>query len=139
MSVPTGRSGRLLYLDASAIVKLVVEEPESPALRQALRGRPQRVSSALALVEVNLAAARRTPAPPSERVREVLAGLTLLAVDQSVLEFAAGLHESRLRALDAIHLATAQSLGEDLASLLAYDSRLLAAAHDRGLPTEQPR
>ncbi len=129
----------LLYLDASAIVKLVVEEPESPALRQALRGRPQRVSSALALVEVHLAASRRAPAPPSERVREVLAGLTLVPVDQPVLEFAAGLHDSRLRALDAIHLATAHSLGEDLASLLAYDSRLLAAAHDGGLPTEQPR
>lgn len=129
----------LLYLDASAIVKLVVEEPESPALRQALRGRPQRVSSALALVEVHLAAARRTLPPPSERVRVVLAGLTLIPIDQPVLEYAAGLRDSRLRALDAIHLATAHSLGEDLASLLAYDSRLLAAADAQGLRTERPR
>jgi uncharacterized protein len=128
----------LLYLDASAIVKLVVEEPESPALRQALRGRPRRVSSALALVEVRLAAARRAPAPPPERVREILAGLTLIPVDHSVLEAAAGPHGTHVRALDAIHLATARSLGDDLASLIGYDRRLLTAADASGLPTEQP-
>ena len=55
----------LLYLDASAIVKLVVEEPESSALRDTLRNRPHRVSSALAVVEVHLAADPRSPAPPA--------------------------------------------------------------------------
>jgi predicted nucleic acid-binding protein len=128
----------LLYLDASAIVKLVVDEAESEALREALRGRPQRVTSALALVEVHLAAARRTPCPPPGRVDTILAGLALIPVDHATLEAAAGLGPYGVRALDAIHLATAQSLGEDLESFLAYDQRLLAAATASGLRTEHP-
>jgi len=68
----------LTYLDASAIVKLVVEEDDSTALRGALRDRPRRVCSAVAFVEVHLAAARRSPAPPASRVDTVLAGLALI-------------------------------------------------------------
>jgi predicted nucleic acid-binding protein len=128
----------LTYLDSSAIVKLVVEEPESQALRVGLRGRPQRVSSALALVEVTLAASRRDPAPPPGRVSSILAGLALVPIDRSVLKAAAGLAHLQLRALDAIHIATCVSLGADLDVLIAYDHRLLAAASGLGLPTEQP-
>lgn len=128
-----------VYLDASAIVKLVVEERESPALRDALRGRPGRVSSALALVEVHLAAERRSPAIPAGRVSTILAGLTLIPIDMTTLQSAAGLGQHRVRALDAIHLATAQSLGEDLESFVAYEQRLLDAAQATGLSTEQPR
>ena len=129
----------LIYLDASAIVKLVVEERESPALRAALRNRPRRVSSALALVEVHLAAARRRPAPPTQRAGTVLAGIALIPIDQPTLEAAARFGEYGVRALDAIHLATARSLGEDLESFIAYDQRLLTAAEASGLLTEHPR
>ncbi len=129
----------LIYLDASAIVKLVVEEAESTALREALRERPRRVSSALALVEVHLAVGRRSPAPPPGRVEIVLAGLTLIPVDHETLETASGLGGHGLRALDAIHLATARSLGADLESLIAYDQRLLSAAQADGLTTYAPR
>ncbi len=129
----------LLYLDASAIVKLVVDEAESAALRDALRGRPARVSSALALVEVRLASARRTPSPHPGRVDTILAGLALIPIDHATLEDAARLGPYGVRALDAIHLATAQSLGDDLEALVAYDQRLLAAAEASGLRTEQPR
>jgi predicted nucleic acid-binding protein len=129
----------LVYLDASAIVKLVVEELESAALRDALRDRPHRVSSALALVEVHLAAARRSPAPSPARVATILAGLALIPVDEPTLEGAARLGGYGIRALDAIHRATAQSLGEDLESFIAYDERLSAAARTGGLSTEQPR
>ena len=129
----------LIYLDASAIVKLVVDEPETIALRTALRGRPQRVSSALALVEVHLAADRRIPSPPRGRVDTILAGLALLPIDHAVLEEAARLGPLGVRALDAIHLATAHSLGDDLEALVAYDLRLLEAAESSGLPVEQPR
>jgi uncharacterized protein len=128
----------LAYLDSSAIVKLIVEEPESHALRLDLRGRPHRVCSALALVEVTLAGARRTPAPAPGRVSGILAGLALVAIDQPVLETAAGLAHLQLRALDAIHLATCLSLGPELDVLIAYDQRLLAAASTLGLQTEQP-
>jgi uncharacterized protein len=129
----------LIYLDTSAIVKLVVEELESSALRDALRDRPRRVSSALALVEVHLAAARRIPAVPTGRADTVLAGLALIPIDQSTLEAAAGLGAYGVRALDAIHLATARSLGDALESFIAFDQRLLAAAEASRLPAEHPR
>lgn len=130
----------LTYVDASAIVKLVVEETESAALRSAMRDRPQRVSSALALVEVQLAAARRSPAVPLGRVDTILAGFALIPVDQPTLEGAARLGaEFGTRTLDAIHLATARSLGDDLESFIAYDQRLLDAARACELRTEQPR
>jgi len=129
----------LTYLDASAIVKLVVEEDESTALRGALRDRPRRVCSAVVFVEVHLAAARRSPAPPASRVDTVLAGLALIPVDWPTLQQAAGLRLRGLRALDAIHLASAQSLGDDLDAFVAYDQRLLAAARASGLNVEEPR
>lgn len=128
----------LVYLDASAIVKLVVEERESPALRHALRDRVRRVSSALALVEVHLAAARRSPAPPTGRAGTIVAGLALIPIDHATLEGAAALGQYGVRALDAIHLATARSLGEGLDCFIAYDQRLLAAAEASGLVTERP-
>ncbi|MEJ7716506.1 MAG: type II toxin-antitoxin system VapC family toxin [Thermoleophilaceae bacterium] len=129
----------LVYLDASAIVKLVVEETESRALRTALRGRDRRISSALALVEVHLAAGRRVPPPPPDRVDTVLARFTLIPVDHPTLESAARLGRAGLRTLDAVHLATAHSLGGDLNALIAYDERLLTAARHAGLPVEEPR
>jgi predicted nucleic acid-binding protein len=128
----------LVYLDASAIVKLVVEEPESQALREAIRSRTQRVSSGIALVEVTLAAERRTPAPPAARVRAILAGVTLIPPGYEVLESASRLGQLGLRALDAIHLATALSLNDDLIALVAYDRRLIDAARAQGLSAEEP-
>ncbi len=128
----------LAYLDASAIVKLVVEETESPALREALPAWPDRVSSALALVECHRAARRRDPPPPPERVDTVLAGLTLIPLDLETLRAAAMLPDPALRTLDAIHVATAASLQKDLGVLVAYDDRLLRVADALGLPTAQP-
>lgn len=71
-------------------------------------------------------------------MRTILAGLTLVPVDSLTLETAAGFGEYGLRALDAIHLATAMSPGEDLDAFIAYDERLLAAAEAAGLIVEEP-
>lgn len=68
----------------------------------------------------------------------LLAGLALIPVDQPTLERAARLSGHVLPALDAIHLAAAGSLGNDLDAFIAYDQRLLAAVRANGLPTEQP-
>ena len=108
----------LLYLDSSALVKLVVAEPETPALLQFLAEWPHRVSSALARVEV-LRAVKRTRAGPAVRRRasRVLARVALIRIDDSVLAGAARVAPPELRTLDAIHLATAQSL-DDLAGIV---------------------
>ncbi|MDP9387802.1 MAG: type II toxin-antitoxin system VapC family toxin [Actinomycetota bacterium] len=115
------------YLDSSAIVKLAVAEPESHALRRYLRRRRPLVSSALARTEVLRAL---LPAGPTATTagRTVLAGLELVRVNDRVLSDAAELAPVELRALDAIHLATARRFGDELGLLVSYDDRMLAAA-----------
>lgn len=120
-----------LYLDSSAIVKLVVREPESAALRRWLRRKRPLVSSALARTEV-LRALLPAGGEAVSRGRAVLRGLALLRVNDRVLEAAGLLLPVALRSLDAIHLATARELGDELGSLVTYDDRLAEAARDLG-------
>lgn len=129
---------RATYLDSSAIVKLAVLEPESAALRRYLRRRRPLVSSALAKTEV-----ARALLPLGElairRGQEVLARLELIRVSDRILATAGALLPAELRSLDAIHLATAQQLGDDLARLVTYDARMLAGARKAGCPVAAPR
>ncbi len=130
----------LLYVDSSALVKLVVEEPESGALMRRLRDQTNLVSSAVAVVEVERAARRTSSdATTVARAREVMAAVHLLAVDGPVLERAAGLGPLTLRTLDAIHLASALSIRDDLDAVVVYDDRLAAAAGAAGLTVLTPR
>jgi predicted nucleic acid-binding protein len=126
--VPSASSSGLLYLDSSALVKLVVAEPETGALLEFLKGWPHRVSSALARVEV-LRAVKRTGADPVVRRRatRVLARIALIRIDDAVLVAAARVLPPELCSLDAIHVATARSL-DDLAGIVTYDGRLGRAA-----------
>ncbi len=118
----------LVYLDSSALVKLVVTEPESMALIERLQAWPRRVSSALALTELPRALARAGFGPPVQRrAREVLGRLDLLDVDRRILATAAALEPTALRTLGAIHLATALAVREDLDLVVTYDRRLRAA------------
>lgn len=131
--------GELLYLDSSALVKLVLPEAESAALLESLSAWPVRVTSELARVEVVRAARRATAQPGVEqRAEEVLAGLHLLKVDSDIFSAAARLEPRSLRSLDAIHLASALSLGADLGAIVIYDSNLSAAAKGHGLQVLAP-
>ena len=125
-------------MDSSAIVKLVIDEPESAALRRFLGGRGPLVSSALARTEV-LRALLLEGEVGITRGRSVLASLDLIRVNDRVLSAAALLLPPDLRSLDAIHLATAQQLGEDLGQILTYDDRMISAAKLLGLKTSTPR
>src|SRR6266542_3821364 len=120
-------AGQLLYLDSSAIVKLVVPEPETKALRELLRSWPDRVSSVVARIAVERVA-RRIGGGAVRRARTVLSRIALVDLDEDVVQTAAALGPPELRTLDAIHLATALSLGEDLKAVCAYDVRLGNAA-----------
>lgn len=130
----------LVYLDSSALVKLVVAEPESSVLADFLRGWSERVSSAVTLTEVPRAL-RRAGFGASERrrAREVMARIALVDVDRRILVAAAALDPPALRTLDAIHLATALAVREDLAAIVTYDRRLAAAAERLHLEVSVPR
>lgn len=128
---------RATYLDSSAIVKLAVAEAESAALRGYLRRRRSLVSSALARTEVGRALSPFGPVAV-RRGAEVLARMDLVRVSDRLLEAAARLPPAELRSLDAIHLATVQELGADLARVITYDERMSVAAEALGWTVVAP-
>jgi len=127
-----------LYLDSSALVKLVQREPESPALRRFLRRHPddRRVTSALARVEVVRALSGGGPEAVAHARRQ-LSRLDQVALDRDLLDVAATLAPGTvLRSLDAIHLACAQAMGADLRTVITYDQRMHAAAATIGITVD---
>jgi hypothetical protein len=125
------------YLDSSALVKLVVEEPESWALGDFVRDRPV-VSSDIARVELPRAVRRMGLGPAAQtRANDVLRKLTLLKLERPTLTQAAELEPVGLRSLDAIHLASALTIS-GLEDFVTYDRRLAGAAEAAGLPVEAP-
>jgi len=128
-----------VYLDSSAIIKLIVREPETEALVAALERWPDRVSSALARVEVHRAL-RRAGRPKVAHVKAdaVLDALVLIRVDEPMLTRAASLGDRQMRSLDAIHLAAALTLGDDPDALITYDVRLARLASEEGLTVLHP-
>lgn len=128
---------RALYLDSSAIVKLVVAEPESAALRRYLRRRRPVVTSALAQTEVARALLPLGPAAV-RRGLEALRRLELIRVSDRILADAGTMMPAELRSLDAIHLATMQQLGASLVRIVTYDDRMSAAAAALGRSVVAP-
>lgn len=129
----------MIYLDSSALMKLVREEAETAALADWLATQPDVpvVTSELGRVEVLRAARRAGPAALLE-AHAVLGDVDLVGLDRDVQDVACEIGDPLLRTLDALHLASAVLLGSDLTALVAYDDRLLDAARTAGLPTFAP-
>ena len=126
-----------VYLDASAIVRIVADEPGRAATVAFLREHDTRVTSVLSAVEVPRAVARkRVDAALAASV--FLEDLVIVALDRTIVSRAAGLAPPTLRTLDAIHLATALELGRELEAFVTYDERLGDAARTMGLPVAAP-
>ncbi len=126
-----------VYLDASAIVRIVADEPGRAATVAFLREHDTRVTSVLSAVEVPRAVARkRVDAALAASV--FLEDLVIVALDRTIVSRAAGLAPPGLRTLDAIHLATALELGRELAAFVTYDTRMGDAARSMGLPVAAP-
>lgn len=127
----------VVYLDSSAVVKLVVEETESGALKAFLAPRSERVTCSLARTEVVRAVAFLGEAAV-RRARLILAGFDLIAMDDALLDDAARLDPPNLRSLDAMHLAAARLVSPHLETVVTYDYRMAAAAVALKLPTCSP-
>lgn len=126
------------YLDTSALVKLVAVEPETAALRRWLADTPgDLVSSDLARTEL-MRAVRRAAPDLLVRARAVLESIVLTDVTTHVFDGAARLDPTTLRSLDAIHLAAALDLGDDLEAVVTYDDRLAEAAAANGITALSP-
>lgn len=127
----------MVYLDSSALVKLVVLEPESGALRRYLRRERERVSCGLARTEV-LRAVRPVGASALEQARRLLRRIHLIRLDDALLDAAGMMEPTVVRSLDAIHLAAAQLVAPSLTSLVTYDRRMAEAAASLGFAVEAP-
>jgi len=135
----------IAYFDASAFLKLVIEEPGSAEAREAWRGAHSRVSSRLLYPEARagLARARRMrrldqPAARAARqsIEDLLEAVDLVEVTAEVGRRAGDLADEQcLRAYDAVHLASAEAISDEATVLVAADGDLIAAATARGLHT----
>jgi hypothetical protein len=128
-----------VYLDSSALLKLVLAEPERPALERVLSQWPDRVSSVLLPIECRRIVLR-AGGPPGLRARleKELSGLTLVRLDEVVQKLAGTIGPPELRSLDAIHLATALSLGDLPEAFVTYDRRMAVAGRTLGLNVITP-
>ena len=129
-----------LYVDTSALVKLVVVEAESAALRSYLAecASDVRIAAALARTEFVRAVAAHRSIDVLENARRVLTRMYLVTLSNRLLDTAATMAPPELRTLDAIHLAAALT-APDLRAMVTYDSRLAEAAATAGIAVVSPR
>ena len=126
------------YLDTSAAVKLVLEEPESRALSTWAADHADDVVSSDLLRTELLRATRRGAPEHMSRARAVLDSITIVGLPPDTFEHAAELVPALLRSLDALHLAAALELGDELDGIVTYDERLSAAATLHGVTVIAP-
>jgi predicted nucleic acid-binding protein len=124
------------YVDASALVKLILLEAESGAVHRWFTEAPRIATSRVGVVETMRASSRRSHnAPQRDRVLEEV---EVIDLSPAIASVAASLQPPLLRTLDAIHLATAMALMPELDAFVTYDDRMAEAAREIGLPVIQP-
>jgi uncharacterized protein len=129
------------YLDASAIVKLATNEPESGVLRAWLQVRTPLVTNRVSTVEVARAVRRKgggAVARSRAAIHAAFQSVAIVELDAETAARAADLRPPTLRALDALHLAAALGFGDELATFVTYDRRLADAARAAGLEVAAP-
>ena len=128
----------MFYLDTSAAVKLVVAERGSTALRRWLQSRDDRLFSSDLLRTELLRATRRAAPEQMVQARAVVDSLMLLRLTTDICERAAMLEPDLLRSLDALHLAAALEMGDELEGLVSYDQRMSQGAGTLGIEVVAP-
>lgn len=129
----------MIYVDTSALLRLIkTDEPGSEAVQHFLAEHDaELVSSALLTVEARRGVLRLRP-EGIPKVDLLLGEIEQIGISDAVIESAGRLPDPMLRSLDAIHLATALLIREDVEALLTYDVRLREAAQAHGLATAAP-
>jgi hypothetical protein len=125
----------LAYVDASALVKLVIAEADSLQMLHWYLEAERVITSRIGLIETERAVARRDHDP--ERLRAVLDRIDVFELDDDIGRRAGALVPASLRTLDAIHLATALTI-RAVDAFVTYDDRQAEAARAVGLPVVRP-
>lgn len=127
-----------IYLDTSALAKLVLAENESDALRDwvgARAGAP-RITNVVGVLELQRLAARVSQSALGSAIR-LLTRIDQLSLTPAAVARAAELPPPEVRTLDALHIASASEL-TDLEAIVTYDLRMMSAAAGYGLPVASP-
>ena len=124
------------YVDTSALVKLVVDEPGSVEMQRWYVEGERVLSSVVGLIETRRAVRRRNH--DEVHLEHVLAGIDFIEISKLIAARAGSIPPATVRTLDAIHLATALSLQPRLEAFVTYDDRLAEAARALGLPVVSP-
>jgi len=131
------RGPNLIYVDSSALVKLVVE-PESVPLRDVLERDADQITSAIVEIEV-VRAVRRTVPELTAQAQRVVSQIGVVEPTEAIRARAARLDPVTLRSLDALHLATALEVRDELDGFVTYDGRMANAAQTLGLAVLAPK
>lgn len=129
----------MIYLDPTAIMKLITTTPESPALTDYLRSRTDTIWFTCALSRADVMRAVATVHPDAtEHAHHVLAGLDVVAVTDRLLDAAIELAPAPGRTTDALHIAAALSAGPQLHTLITYSPELTRDAGAHHINTTSP-
>ena len=127
-----------VYVDSSALVKLVVDEPESAALRAYLLQSGPIYASRIAAIELRRAVLRHGRIDPADQAESVLQAVRFIELDEPMTRLAGAAEPPSLRTLDAIHLSAALAIGDECGAFASYDTRLNAAVEAAGLTVHAP-
>jgi predicted nucleic acid-binding protein len=129
-------------MDTSALTKLLITEPETHELRAWLTAQSglgeYAATSAIGRVELMRVVARYGEPGQAERAGYLLDGLDILPLTEPVVALAETIGPAALRSLDAVHLAAAAHMKQELTAFVTYDHRLLDGCREVGLPTASP-
>ncbi len=124
------------YLDASALVKLILDEPDARPMRHWYIEHERVATSRIGIIETHRAVHRKSS--DQDHLDTVLRSVLVVELDPDIAARAHDIGPTTLRTLDAIHVATALALGGDLGAFVTYDDRLADAARQIGLPVVRP-
>jgi predicted nucleic acid-binding protein len=126
-----------VYVDTSALGRVLLGEPDAGAVLAGLNGFDQHVASRLLAIELRRLALREGLLDHAD---QLLSGIALLPLEEPVLQAAETVHPPSVATLDAIHLVTALRLADhDLVdAVMTYDARLAGGARAHGLAVVAP-
>ncbi len=127
-----------VYVDSSALVKLVVEEPESTALRAYLLDNGPIYASRVAAIELRRAVRRQALPDSVGQAESVLEAVRFIELDEPMTRLAGTAEPPKQRTLDAIHLIAALAIGDECGAFVSYDAVLNGAAQAAGLVVQAP-
>lgn len=129
----------MYYIDTSALMKLIVAERESQAMREWMAAATGRVFGSDLMRTEFLRAVRRSVPAREDAARDILGSMMLVRLTRATFEHAAQSEPRAPRSLDALHLASALELNDELEGIVTYDERLAEAAQANGITTISPR